>query len=295
MDRNLPQIAYFEGFVNKLRENYEVQVNKTFWITTSFYVRVDYIIGKAAFCFSFPKINELKRRAVKYLGYRCFTLDPTQLNQNYIDKIKGLIDDSSPRTAKIKPIKDREFPEKIPLYVENRIIETASETAKLQIDDINTENLLRIAETRIPGIKGMHSAMDKLVLTDLGYSFKRANGHLLDFHNASKRLSKMMKVMEDLFGVEGSTTVSNLFTLSAPNFIKNLLILGGPRVNPGLVDIKSYDEFLENVQIFSEEMQSLRVYLDLYELKDEICSFKNKIILAKKFEWIKDFCVNFTA
>jgi len=295
LDRNLPQIAYFENFINALKDNYNVQVQKTFWITTSFYVKVDYIVSSAAFCFSLPKINILKRRAVKYLGYHCFILDPTQLNQNYIEKIKDLIEHLSPRTVKIKPIKEREFPEKLSLHVENRIIDIASETAKLQIYDINTENLLRIAETWIPGIRGMHSAMDKLVLTDLGYSFKRVNEHLLNYHEASERLSKMMKVMEELFGEYGSTTVSNLFTLSAPNFIKNLLILGGPRVNPGLIEIKSYDEFLENVQVFSEEMQSCKVYLDLDELKNEICSFKNKIILEKKFDWIKDFCVNFTA
>jgi len=34
--------------------------------------------------------------------------------------------------------------------------------------------------------------------------------------------------------------------------------------------------------------------LDLDELKDEICSFKNKIILEKKFDWIKNFCLKFT-
>lgn len=291
----MPQSPLFENFIEEIKDKLNVQAGKTFWLSTSFYVKVDYIIGNAAFCFSVHKINELKKRAVKYLGYHCFLLDPTQLNQSYVERMKGVIGYLEPRTVKIKPIKERESPEKIPLYFEDRIKLAAAKTAKLQNYEINANNLLQIAESDLPGIEKMHSAMDKLVLTDLGYSLIKVNDHLLNFHNASERLLKMMRIMEDLFGEDGPTTVSNMFTLTAPNFLKNLLMIGGPKVNPGLIEIKTYSEFLENVQTFADEMQNCRVYLDIEELKNEICNFKNKIILEKKLDWINAFCLNFTA
>ncbi|MFP3130059.1 MAG: hypothetical protein RXR51_00515 [Nitrososphaeria archaeon] len=283
-----------EEFTRRMKESYEVQVGKTFWITTSFNVNVDFIIGSAAFCFSNSRMGELKKRAIKYLGYHCFMLDPLQLNPYFIEKTRELIRSLKPRPLRITPISERNVPEKFPLYLENRIIEAAAETAKLPNQDINAGLITKIVERKIPQITKMHSAMDKLVLTDLGFSLVNVNENILDYKKASERLCKMMNVMKTLFGTEGPITVSNLFTLSAPNFIKNLLVLGGPRVKPGLIQIKSYMDFLENVQTFTEEMQSCNIFLDLDELKDEICSFKNKIILEKKFDWIKNFCLKFT-
>jgi hypothetical protein len=283
-----------EEFTKGIKENYDVQVEKTFWITTSFNVKVDFIIGSAAFCFTNSKIGELKKRAIKYLGYHCFILDPLQLDHDFIEKTRELIRGLKPRPLKITPISERNAPEKFPLYLENRIIEAASETAKLPNQDINAEIITKMVEKKIPQITKMHSAMDKLVLTDLGFSLVKLNKNILDYKKASERLCKMMSVMKNLFGTEGPITVSNLFTLSSPNFIKNLLVLGGPRVKPGLIQIRSYMDFLENVQSFTEEMQSCNIFLDLDELKDEICSFKNKTILEKNFDWIKNFCLKLT-
>jgi hypothetical protein len=287
------QAKVLEEFINRLKEDYEVHVRKTFWITTSFNIKVDIIIGTAAFCFTNYKIGKLKKRAIKYLGYHCFMLDPLQLNSEFIEKTKGLIRNLKPMPSKITPISERKAPEKLPLYLEDRIIEAAAETAKLPNQDINAEIVTKIVEKKIPQITKMHSAMDKLVLTDLGFSLVSINQNTLDYKRASERLCKMMNVMENLFGTEGPISVSNLFTLSAPNFIKNLLVLGGPHVKPGIIKVKSYVDFLENVQTFTEEMQKCNVFLDLDELKNEICSFRNRIILEKN-DWIKNFCLKFT-
>ncbi len=294
MNRNLAAAAQLNYLLEKLRERYEVQVNKTFWLSASVFFKADIIAKNTAICLTFDRVSTIKKRAIKYLGYHCLSLSVYELNEELINKAVEVVSRLGPLSPKVKPISPRERPEKIDEGLEEKIVEAAYRTSKLSTELLSPESFLKVVEETAPGLSKFHSAMDKLVLTDVGFSLKKKSEGVVDFKDAAERLCKLREFMGALFS-EGKVTVSNLFTLTSPNFMKNLLLIGGPRVKPNLIKIKSYDEFLENVQSFSEEMQACEVYLDLRDLKEEICSQKNRKALISNHPWVNDLCSSLTA
>ena len=81
-------------------------------------------------------------------------------------------------------------------------------------------------------------AMERLILQLLGLNLRKRDGGTIDFEYHSMLFSKAMEIISDLFGSKiSSTHLQNSFNITAPNFIKNLVFEGGPKINPRIVSI----------------------------------------------------------
>ncbi|MGC8568593.1 MAG: hypothetical protein ACP5LW_01130 [Nitrososphaeria archaeon] len=282
------QLITADALLREITLKFGAQLKRTFWISTSMVVRADAVVRSVAFCLT-PSVPALRRRAIKFLGYHCIALDPAGIRASLAERYVELVETLGPLPRRISEILPRSSIERLSDEEEVLVLEAARQTSRIPTSRLQAE-LLGTAERVFPGISRRQAAMDKLVLTDLGYFMGSPGRGAIDYAQAADRLCAMREIMRELFGPEGPVTVSNLFTLTAPNFIKNLLVLGGPRVSPGILSIESYEEFVENVQLFSEEMGRCGIYLDLEETKKEICSWRNRNLIQKKYGWINNIC-----
>jgi hypothetical protein len=86
------------------------------------------------------------------------------------------------------------------------------------------------------------------------------NAIIIDFEHFSILFGKAIKIISDIFGSQISGNyLKNSFNITAPNFIKNLVFEGGPKINPGIVSIKDSTTLEIYIESFNRNFSKLGI------------------------------------
>ena len=109
-------------------------------------------------------------------------------------------------------------------------------------------------------------AMERFMLQLLGLNLCKkedpnANSAIIiDFEHFSILFGKAIKIISDIFGSQISGNyLKNSFIITAPNFIKNLVFEGGPKINPGIVSIKDSTTLEIYIESFNRNFSKLGI------------------------------------
>ena len=109
-------------------------------------------------------------------------------------------------------------------------------------------------------------AMERFMLQLLGLNLRKKedpnanNAIIIDFEHFSILFGKAIKIISDIFGSQISGNyLKNSFNITAPNFIKNLVFEGGPKINPGIVSIKDSTTLEIYIESFNHNFSKLGI------------------------------------
>jgi very-short-patch-repair endonuclease len=113
-------------------------------------------------------------------------------------------------------------------------------------------------------------AMERLILQLLGLNLRKRDDGTIDFEYHSMLFSKAMKIISDLFGSNiSSTHLQNSFNITAPNFIKNLVFEGGPKINPRIVSIDDSTNLESHIENFNQNFSKLGITVEKFDVMVE--------------------------
>lgn len=111
-------------------------------------------------------------------------------------------------------------------------------------------------------------AMERFMLQLLGLNLCRKedlnayNAIIIDFEHFSILFGKAIKIISDILGSQISGNyLKNSFNITAPNFIKNLVFEGGPKINPGIVSIKDSTTLEIYIERFNRNFSKLGIFV----------------------------------
>jgi Protein of unknown function (DUF559) len=109
-------------------------------------------------------------------------------------------------------------------------------------------------------------AMERFMLQLLGLNLHKKedpnanNAIIIDFEHFSMLFGKAIKIISDLFRSQISGSyLKNSFNITAPNFIKNLVFEGGPKINQGIVSIKDSTTLEYYIESFNRNFSKLGI------------------------------------
>lgn len=113
-------------------------------------------------------------------------------------------------------------------------------------------------------------AMERLILQLLGLNLRKQADGAIDFEHHSILFNKAMEIISDLFGSNiSSTYLQNSFNITAPNFIKNLVFEGGPKINPRIVSITDSTNLEYHIENFNQNFSKLGVSVERFDVMVE--------------------------
>ena len=113
-------------------------------------------------------------------------------------------------------------------------------------------------------------AMERLILQLLGLNLRKQADGAIDFEHHSILFNKAMEIISDLFGSNTSSTyLQNSFNITAPNFIKNLVFEGGPKINPRIVSITDSANLEYHIENFNQNFSKLGVSVERFDVMVE--------------------------
>ena len=136
-------------------------------------------------------------------------------------------------------------------------------------------------------------AMERFMLQLLGLNLCKKedpnanNATILDFEHFSILFGKAIKIISDIFGSQISGNyLKNSFNITAPNFIKNLVFEGGPKINPGIVSIKDSTTLEIYIESFNRNFSKLGISVAksdvMIECVKELEKRKKKMMMKTK-------------
>jgi hypothetical protein len=136
--------------------------------------------------------------------------------------------------------------------------------------------------------------MDHIMLILFGLAMRAdETGAKLDTRHSALIFGRFKETMERQFGEGGAVGMKNMLNISLPNFFKNLLFAGGPRINPGIVEIESQDVFDSIVDEFNNDFRDFGVLVEKSQIYDECCDRLNRLsagTLPTRLSWLVDVC-----
>ena len=139
------------------------------------------------------------------------------------------------------------------------------------------------------------SALERFMLLLLGLNLKTGEDGILDFEHSAEIFGKGIHIIREIFGQQGETAgihLKNLFNVSAPGFVKNLVFFGGPNINPAIVSINNLNLLKAHISEFNRHFSSYQVSVEESEVKDECLYAFNNIKTNAKFQWITEWIVS---
>ncbi len=257
-------------------------IRRRFWISTALSFTADIVVPGAVIVFRREGPRAMRERAFKFMGLSYYEVE----NINDVGKIVDYLLEEDEWEGIIKPIPPPPYKERRLPNAEIIALEAAKLTSKVSTEDLSKE----VITSALGEHNALHYMVDKLALNDFGLTLTSTGQNMIDFEAASKRLERWIGIEDELFKQPGGQTIRNLLTLTAPNFIKNVVFLGGPRIMPGIIKLSSIEEVERLMYSFSTSMAKVEIYLDQEETKRAICNFYKKLN-GEKFSWLKGYCL----
>lgn len=239
------------------------ETGKIIWYSLTEKYTPDLIIGGNLICevdgsvHSLPEkkvTDRIRQRALEAMGYYVIRVknyeianNPEAVAERIIQKfyeVTGIKNDV--KILSIKPYTKYNF--KLTKTDRAEIMKFLSDKSILDLSD---EMLLSEMAALKKEIFESPKAIEILLLQAYGLSLRKTeNGEVLDYAKASRNFAKVMRIFHALFGHNGDIGIKNNFLISAPNFMKNVVIDGGPKINQGLINITNYNQFKANIESY---------------------------------------------
>ena len=109
-----------------------------------------------------------------------------------------------------------------------------------------------------------------------------------------------MTILSELFEDQiAAIYLKNAFNITAPNFIKNLVFIGGPRAKPGVISIKDADALECNIDSFNRNFSKVGVIVEKHdvviECRVELEKTKRRMEYDRisSYGWLSEWLIRF--
>ena len=275
-----------------------IQYGKIIWYTNCNKYTPDLIIGKKLIVEVDGKIHDanfmntpdrIRQRALENMGFRVMRfkneqiqLHPEIVAEEIIQKYYEIVDsDNNSKKPIVTAIKEPEEYKEIPFDIQEKL----TEWTKFYNDKINRENLTitvnnfkNVLETLHPDLLNNECALESIILGLLGLNFNVKQNNVIDFEASVKLLKKYIGIMKELFPSYRNNNnqanginvfLKNMFNITAPNFFKNLIFNGGPKINENVIDIKDIETLESNIDCFNKYFEKLGIKVYTKDIKVE--------------------------
>lgn len=240
-----PRPTFYERkLASKLAENnipYRSQA--TIWYTRANYYTPDFIVGQKLIVEVDGKIHSMnyrmtpdriRQRALKNLGYYVMRVRNDWIRKDVNTVVKEIIQhyyettDLRRTNPKIEIVKHDTY-DSMPDYVKDNISQWAIGFHQSVKEDSWTADYFKLHLPDYDSVLTQNqSALERFMLLLLGLNLKTGDDGILDFKRSAEIFGKSIHIIREIFGKQGQTAsihLKNMFNVSAPGFIKNLVFL----------------------------------------------------------------------
>ena len=205
----------------------------------------------------------------------------------------------------VTAIKEPKESKEIPFDIQEKL----TEWTKFYNDKINKENLTitannfeNILEKLHPGLLKNECALESIILGLIGLNLKVDQNNLIDFESSVKLLEKYIDIIQELFPSYNNNNnqanginvfLKNMFNITAPNFFKNIIFNGGPKINENVIDIKDIETLESNIDCFNKYFSKYGIQVKPSDIKIEchetLKNLKNKEYDISNFNWLEEW------
>jgi very-short-patch-repair endonuclease len=289
------------------------------WYTNCHKYTPDLIIGKRLIIEVDGKIHDanfiktpdrIRQRALENMGFHVMRFKnkkiqshPAIVAEEIIQKYYEIVDfDNNSKKPLVTAIKEPEESKEITeskslikwtkLYNEN--INEGNKT-------ITLTNFKNVLEKLNPELLKNECTLDQIILNLIGLNLHIDQNNVIDFESSAKLLETHVGIMKELFPTSsrnkeknGSEVfLKNMFNISAPNFFKNLIFNGGPRIKRHMISIKDVETLESNIDCFNNHFEKLGIQVDPHDIKVEcnatLTGRKNLGYNNSDFNWLEDW------
>lgn len=238
--------------------------------------------------------DRIRRRALQSMGYHMTSVKNAELRRPE-ETANRIIEEYYQTTELSRHVKVIQFhPHEMPIekhYTDRRVKALAQLVAPSFSGETWTpDEPVRLLEGLEPGVTHSQSAMDRVLLMCFGLGLKLKalpSARLVDFEGTAKLFDRLTSLMTGLFGEAGAQGMQNLLNISAPNFFKNLVFSGGPKVNPAIVVVDSPESLRSQIAEFNASLGQAGVTVEESDVYLEIREACRKLQgrLPESLEW----------
>jgi very-short-patch-repair endonuclease len=287
------------------RRNIPYKSGPIIWFTRTDYYTPDLVIGKKLIVEVDGSIHDvearktpdrIRHRALENLGYYVFRVrnervarDVDVVVEEIIQRYYETIDLEKDR-PKIEIVKPDGY-DSIPKFIQNNILQWSISFNQLLKQESWTANYFKEHLTEYDSILVTNqSALERFMLLLWGLNLKTSVEGILDFEYSAKLFGRSILIVQEIFGEQGEMAgihLKNMFNVSAPGFLKNLVFFGGPRINQGIVSITNLHSLKTHIHAFNEHFFRYGVNVEDAEVKVEcLYALRKMKDLNSSFQWI---------
>ena len=132
--------------------------------------------------------------------------------------------------------------------------------------------------------------MEKLILLLYGLNLRKTHEGNLDFEFSLNLFKKSIRILDQMFGEKNMTKIHlrDMVNRTAPHFFKNLIFIGGPNINPGLISIRDINTLNYHINNFNKNLSELGITVNHLEIIKECKTILEKFDENKisKYNWL---------
>ena len=260
--------------------------------------------------------DRIRQRALENMGFHVLRIKnemiqshPEIVAEEIIQKYYEIVDfDNNSKKPLVTAIKEPEESKEIPFDIQEKL----TEWTKFYNDKISKENLTitannfkNILEKLHPGLLKNECALESIILGLIGLNLKVDQNNLIDFESSVKLLEKYIYIIQELFPFYSNNNnnnnqanginvfLKNMFNITAPNFFKNIIFNGGPKINENVIDIKDIETLESNIDCFNKYFSKYGIQVKPSDIKIEchetVKNLKNKEYDISNFNWLEEW------
>lgn len=132
---------------------------------------------------------------------------------------------------------------------------------------------------------------ERLILLLLGLDLTINDSGKVNFENLLDFFMKGINIMSNLYGDRAKIYLVNSFSVTAANFMKNLIFQGGPRIKPGIVVINNIESLEDHISRFNNCFSGIGVKLERDEVKSECLHVLERLdsVNREKYLWLSNW------
>ena len=297
------------------------------WYTNCHKYTPDLIIGKRLIIEVDGKIHDanfiktpdrIRQQVLENMGFHVMRFKnkkiqshPAIVAEEIIQKYYEIVDfDNNSKKPIVTAIKEPEEPKEIPFDIQEKL----TGWTKFYNDKISEEtltitanNFKNILEKLHPSLLKYECALESIILGLIGLNLKVDQNNLIDFESSVKLLEKYIDIMQELFPSYSNNNnnnnnnqanginvfLKNMFNITAPNFFKNIIFHGGPKINENVIDIKDIETLESNIDSFNKYFSKYGIQVKPSDIKIEchetLKNLKNKEYDISHFKWLEEW------
>lgn len=238
--------------------------------------------------------DRIRQRALEMMGYTVLRVtnnevwkSPEKTVEKIVQKfyeVTGVESEKKVTNLKIRVNRTRRI-----YYKEvDKVISELSDCNELL--DYNADYLKNKVDKIVNDFSGSPWAVESFLFTQFGMRLKKSNdGDFLDYKDAAATFRKITNLALEMYGDAGEISLKNQLLITAPNFLKNIIIRGAPNSQKRIVTISNEEDMLKNIEEFNNAFRPHGITVESEHVFVECC----KIIKhdSETFGWLNNLCL----